>query len=261
MTDELVIVERDGDIATVRLNRPHKYNAMNQALLDALHRAMDELGFDESIRAVVLTGEGRAFCAGGDLKAINEAEPDQPGRAFWRLAGRFHEAVKEIRSMPKPTIAAINGPAAGGGFSLALSCDLRVMAESAILKIGYIENGLSMDGGGSFTLPRLVGLGRALELALLDEKIDAARALDLGLVNRVVADDELAEATNELADRLAGMPTEALGRAKRLLNASFENGLEAQLEMERREISAAGNSEEGREGMTAFFEKRKPNYR
>lgn len=163
--------------------------------------------------------------------------------------------------MPKPTLAAINGPAAGGGFSLALACDLRVMAESAILKIGYVENGLSIDGGGSYSLPRLVGLGRAIEIAFLDEKIDAERALDIGLVNRVVADDELGEAAHQVADRLAQMPTGALGRAKRLLNASFENSLEAQLEMERHEITAAGNSEEGREGMAAFFEKRKPNYR
>lgn len=261
MADETVIIERAADIATVRLNRPSKYNALNQRLLDSLHEAATELSFDDEVRAVILTGEGKAFCAGGDLKAINEAEPEQPGRAFWRLAGRFHEAVKELRSMDKPTIAAINGPAAGGGFSLALACDLRVMSDSAFLKIGYVQNGLSIDGGGSFTLPRLVGLGQAMEIAFLDEKIGANRALDIGLVNRVAAADELLDEVHELANRLAEMPTGAIGRAKRLFNASFQNTLEKQLELEREAITEAGNSEEGREGMNAFFEKRKPNYR
>ena len=261
MSDQPVIVERDDDIATIRLNRPAKYNALNRELLEGFHAAVTELSFDEQIRAVVLTGAGKAFCGGGDLEAINDADPEHPGRGFWRLAGRFHEAVKELRAMAKPTIAAINGPAAGGGFSLALACDLRLMADAAFLKLAYVENGLSIDGGGSFTLPRLVGLARAMEIAFLDEKISADKALDLGLVNRVVGGDALLESTHQLADRLAAMPTAALGRAKRLLNASFQNSLEQQLELERAEISAAGNSEEGREGMAAFFEKRKPIYR
>lgn len=261
MSNATVIVERDNDIAIVRLNRPTKYNALNQDLLDRLHTVATELAFDDAIRAVVLTGQGKAFCAGGDLKAVNEAEPEHPGRAFWRLAGRFHEAVKELRGMAKPTIAAINGPAAGGGFSLALACDLRVMSDAAFLKLGYVGNGLSIDGGGSFSLPRLVGMSKAMEIAFLDEKISAEQALDIGLVNRVAKSDELEEATLELANRLAEMPTGALGRAKRLLNASFQNTLERQLELEREAIAQAGNSEEGREGMAAFFEKRDPQYR
>lgn len=261
MSNDALILNRHEDIATLRLNRPTKYNALDQNLLDRLHEALTELAFDDEVRVVVLTGEGNAFCAGGDLKAIDEAEPDHPGRAFWRLAGRFHEAVKELRGMAKPTIAAINGPAAGGGFSLALACDLRIMSEAAFLKLGYVSNGLSIDGGGSFTLPRLVGLSRAMEIAFLDEKIAAQHALDIGLVNRVVAKDELEEATLTLADRLAEMPTGALGRAKHLLNTSFQNTLERQLELERKAITDAGNSDEGREGMTAFFEKRTPEYR
>ncbi|QDG50522.1 enoyl-CoA hydratase/isomerase family protein [Persicimonas caeni] len=261
MSDDAVIISRKRDIATLRLNRPAKYNALNQDLLDRLHGAAAELAFDDDVRAVVLTGEGKAFCAGGDLKEINEDEPDQPGRAFWRLAGRFHEAVKELRAMAKPTIAAINGPAAGGGFSLALACDLRVMSDAAFLKIGYIANGLSIDGGGSFSLPRLVGMGRAMEIAFLDEKISAERALEIGLVNRVASADELDNVAHELANRLAEMPTGALGRAKRLFNASFQNTLERQLELEREAIAEAGNSDEGREGMNAFLEKREPQYR
>jgi 2-(1,2-epoxy-1,2-dihydrophenyl)acetyl-CoA isomerase len=261
MSESPILVDIDRDVATVRLNRPNKYNALNKELLEELHETMTRLSFDDAIRAVVLTGEGRAFCSGGDLKVIQENDPDQPGRGFWRLAGRFHEAIKEIRSMAKPTIAAINGPAAGGGFSLALACDLRIMADNAFLKIGYIENGLSIDGGGSFTLPRLVGLGRAIEIAFLDEKIGAERAVELGLATRITPADQLSKAVAELADRLAEMPTGALGRAKRLMSASFEHPLELQLELERTAISEAGNSEEGREGMSAFLEKRRPKYR
>jgi 2-(1,2-epoxy-1,2-dihydrophenyl)acetyl-CoA isomerase len=261
MTDQTLTVERDGDVATVRFNRPDNYNALNQELLESLHETMSELAGDDQIRVVVLTGNGRAFCAGGDLKAVREADPEKPGDALHPLAGRFHKAVMVMRTMDKPVIAAINGPAAGGGMSLALACDLRVMAQGAILKIAYVENGLSIDGGGSFTLPRMVGLGRAMELAFMDEKISAELALELGLVNQVVPSDALAEATAKLADRLANMPTGALGRAKRLFNTAFDNTLKEQLDLEQDELAAAGNSDEGKEGMAAFFEKRKPKYR
>ena len=261
MTDQTLTVERNADIATVRLNRPDKYNALDQDLLESLHETMSELADDDQIRVVVLTGNGRAFCAGGDLKAVHHADPEKPGDALYPLAGRFHEAVVVMRTMNKPIIAAINGPAAGGGFSLALACDLRIMSKSAILKIAYVENGLSIDGGGSFALPRMVGLGRAMELAFMDDKIGAEQALELELVTRVVDADELVDATAELADRLAKMPTGALGRVKRLFNTSFDNTLQEQLDVEQDELGEAGNSAEGREGMAAFFEKRKPQYR
>lgn len=261
MTESPIHVEIAGDIATVRLNRPKKYNALDAEMFGELHDAMCRLGFDEAIRAIILTGKGRAFCSGGDLEAIQKTDPDQPDRGFWKLAGKFHEGIKEIRAMQKPVIAAINGPAAGGGLSLALACDLRIMADNAFLKIGYIENGLSIDGGGSFSLPRLVGLGRAIEIAFLDEKIGAARALELGLVTRITAAEDLPEAALKLANRLAEMPTKALGRAKRLMSTSFDHSLEEQLDREREAISEAGASEEAQEGMRAFLEKRRPKYR
>src|SRR5690554_696610 len=261
MAESPIHVEITGDIATVRLNRPSKYNALDGAMFAELHDAMCRLGFDDAIRAIILTGEGRAFCAGGDLEAIQKTDQDPVERGFWKLAGRFHEGIKEIRAMAKPVIAAINGPAAGGGLSLALACDMRIMADSAFLKIGYIENGLSIDGGGSFSLPRLVGLGRALELAFLDEKISAVRALELGLVSQIFPADELNEAALKLANRLAEMPTGALGRAKKLMSASFDHSLTEQLDLERKAISEAGASAEAREGMQAFLEKRRPKYR
>lgn len=261
MSEDTVVLDVHGDIAVVRLNRPSKFNALNRDLLESLHETMADLAVDDSVRAVVLTGQGRAFCAGGDLKAVDEIAPGEPGRPLYRLAGRFHEAVKEIRTMPKAVLGAINGPAAGGGFSLALACDLRVMSEDAYMMLAYVSNGLSVDGGGSFALPRLVGLSNAMELALLDEKVSATRALELGLTNRVVDADAFDDEVMAMAERLAALPTGSVGRTKRLFNMSFDNALEKQLEEERRHISEAGNSAEGREGIDAFLEKRKPDYR
>ncbi|AWV88916.1 enoyl-CoA hydratase/isomerase family protein [Bradymonas sediminis] len=261
MAENPIHVEINGDIATVRLNRPKKFNALDGPMFTELHDAMYRLGFDDAIRVVIVTGEGRAFCGGGDLAAIQSSDSERVDRGLWHLAGKFHEGIREIRAMGKPVIAAINGPAAGGGLSLALACDMRIMADNAFLKIGYIENALSIDGGGSFSLPRLIGLSRAIEIAFLDEKISAVRALELGLVSRIVPADELPKATLTLANRLAEMPTGALARAKRLLSASFDNSLSEQLDLERKAISEAVVTDEAREGMAAFLEKRRPKYR
>lgn len=261
MAERPIHVEITDDIATVRLNRPSKYNALDGPMFSELHDAMYRLGFDDAIRAIILTGEGRAFCSGGDLSAIQKSDPDRVDRGLWNLAGKFHEGIREIRAMNKPVIAAINGPAAGGGLSLALACDMRIMSDAAFLKVGYMENALSIDGGGTFSLPRLVGLARAIEIAFLDEKINAVRALELGLVSKIVPAEELSKAALTLANRLAEMPTGALGRAKRLMSASFEHSLSEQLDMERKAISQAVVTEEAQEGMQAFLEKRRPKYR
>lgn len=259
--DSVVEIQRDGEIATVRLNRPGRYNTFNVELVEGLKESMFDVALDDDVRAVILTGNGKAFCAGGDLQSITEASPDHPSHGFHRLAGVFHEAIVEIRTMAKAVVAAVNGLAVGGGFSLAVACDFRVLSTDAYLKVGYTSNGLTMDGGGSFSLPRLVGLGQATELALLDDKVGPQKAVDIGLAHRAVEPDKLMDRSRELAGRLADMPTETLGRTKRLLNRSFDNSLEQQLETERREIAAAADSPDGREGVDAFLNKREPDYR
>jgi 2-(1,2-epoxy-1,2-dihydrophenyl)acetyl-CoA isomerase len=257
---DLVLVARQDTVATLTLNRPDRLNALDLPTMDALLRQVAAAARDPLVRALVITGAGRAFSAGGDLRATLAANPKRPGDAFLDLAGLFHQSVIEIRRMPKPVFAAINGAAAGGGFSLALACDFRVMAESAFLQQAYTTSGLCIDGGGTFTLPRLVGLGKALELALLDERVPAREALESGLVHRVVPDAELLQRTADLAAHAASRAVGAFGRVKQLMNASFGSSLEAQLEEERRQLAAAANSDEGHEGLAAFVAKRPPDY-
>jgi len=177
------------------------------------------------------------------------------------VAGRFHESITAIRQMSKAVVAAINGPAAGGGFSLALACDYRVMSDATFMQLAYISHGLSIDGGGTFTLPRVVGWGRACAIALLDDRIPAEDAERYGLVHEVVGADEVVTRATALATRFAGMPVEVLGRTKRLFNTSFQSTLEDQLEAERNELAAAGDHPEGLEGVASFLEKRPANYR
>ncbi len=259
--DSPLTLERDGDLATITLDRPDHLNSLDEDLLERLQAVTTEVGRDDAIRVVVITGAGKAFCAGGDLRVLQETSPEDPGEAFYRYAGIFHDAIVQIRSMSKAVLAAINGPAVGGGFSLALACDLRLISSAAYLRVGYTSSGLTFDGGGSFMLPRLVGLGRATEMAFLDEEIAPDDAEEYGLVNRVVAPNELQSEAQQTAERLAAMPTEALGRMKRLYTRSFDSSLEEHLERERRAIAACAGSEEGQEGIQAFLEKRQPNFR
>jgi 2-(1,2-epoxy-1,2-dihydrophenyl)acetyl-CoA isomerase len=181
------------------------------------------------------------------------------GTGFHVLAGRFHAAVTEIRRMPKAVIAALNGIAAGGGFSLALACDFRVMAKTAVLRQGYSSSGLSLDGGGSYSLPRLVGLARALEIAAFDAPITADQALAWGLATKV--SDDVAQEAIAMAAELTARSVHAFGTAKRLLTDSFDTPFETQLENERRALAASGVHADGQEGMKAFTEKRKPQFR
>lgn len=259
-TEPSILSAREGAVLTLTLNRPGRLNALDFALVDALLVELRAAARDGSTRAVVLTGAGRAFCSGGDLRAAVEANPSRPSTSFYSLASQFHLCVQEIRWMEKPVIAAVNGVAAGGGFSLALACDLRVMASSATLQQAYTTAGLVFDGGSSFTLPRLVGLARSLELAMLDEPVSAEKAARLGLVTSVVPDEQALPVAKALAARAAGRAVGAFGRAKRLLNGSFEQGLDGQLEAERQAITAAAESAEGREGVMAFLEKREPRF-
>jgi 2-(1,2-epoxy-1,2-dihydrophenyl)acetyl-CoA isomerase len=256
-TKELVTVTKSDGIASVILTRPETFNAFNLDMIESLAGHLITLAVDREIRAILLSGEGKAFCAGGDLKWVLAFRQGPPA-AFHELAARFHQAILEIRRMPKPIIAAINGIAAGGGFSLALACDFRVMAESAVLRQAYTSNGLCIDGGGSFILPRLVGLARALEIMSFDQPISSEQALSWGLVTKIVKDGNALEEAAIMARELIKGSLHSFGWSKRLLTDSFNSSFETHIERERRGLSLCAAHPEGKEGLEAFSEKRKP---
>lgn len=256
---DTVKVEQAGAITKLTLNRPAAYNALDAEMVNALAEQLTALTRDARVRGVVITGAGKAFCSGGDLRWVS-AHPHGAGGAFHALAARFHLAVLEIRRMAKPVVAAVNGVAAGGGFSLALACDFRVLAESATLRQAYTSAGLSIDGGGTFALPRLVGYARAMEIVAFDAPISAQRALEWGLATKLVPDGAVVAEAVALAERIASGSLHSYGLSKRLLGHAFDTPLEAQLEREREALAACGAHPEGQEGLRAFVEKRKPTF-
>jgi 2-(1,2-epoxy-1,2-dihydrophenyl)acetyl-CoA isomerase len=253
-----LIVQRERGLATLLLNRPERLNALDPELVVSLKSALQQVAGDAEVAAVVIGGQGRAFCAGGDL-AWAAAYPGGVQAGLHVLAGEFHQAILEIREMRKPVIASIAGVAAGGGFSLALACDFRVLHRDATLRQAYTSAGLSLDGGGSFMLPRLVGHARALEIAAFDVPITAERAASLGLATEVTNDDAL-DAARAMARRLSDRALASFGWSKRLLTASSETPLETQLARERQGIVECAGSGEGREGVAAFLAKRAPGF-
>lgn len=249
-------------IMTITLNRPAVFNALNVPLLVELLAAFQEEATRPEVRCVILTGAGRAFCAGQDLEErrafVEEAtEPPSLGQS---LRQRYNPIILAIRDLPKPVIAAVNGVAAGAGCSLALACDLRIAADTATFVESFVRVGLGLDSGSSFMLPRLVGMARAFELAWLGERINANTAAQYGLVNRVVSTGRLMAEAHVLARQLAAAPPQAVGRIKRALNFALTHDLEYSLEYEAKEQEYAADSPEYREGLTAFFEKRPPNF-
>jgi 2-(1,2-epoxy-1,2-dihydrophenyl)acetyl-CoA isomerase len=260
MSDKLVLCERDGAVAIITLNRPKAMNALNMEMGRALADLVEGVRFDRQVRSVVITGSGRAFSAGGDLKAMmaNMDAGGDPSQFLRDLTKLLHPAIIDLRLMEKPVIAAVNGPAGGAGFSLALACDLRFMAESAFFQQAYTAVGLIPDGGMTLFLARMVGLGGASELFLLNPRVDARRALQIGLVHQVVPAEELEPHSMEIARELAAGPTVALGQAKQLLNRSMIAMLEGQLEAERQTIAAVAATADHREGLAAFLGKRQP---
>jgi 2-(1,2-epoxy-1,2-dihydrophenyl)acetyl-CoA isomerase len=248
-----------GDVATVMLDRPKALNAFNLEMISNFSEHLINLAADETIRAIIITGSGKAFCAGADLRAI-DSWADGYSSAFHNLSARYHQAALEIRKAPKPVIAAVNGIAAGGGFSLALACDFRVAAKSATFKQAYTSNGLSIDGGGTFMLPRLVGLAKAMEIAAFDEPITANQALKLGLVTQVTKDEETVPKAQEMAERLSRGSGASFAFSKDLFNSSFSTPFETQLELERSALCKIANTPEGLEGIQAFLEKRAPDF-
>ncbi len=246
-----------GDIATVMLNRPKVFNAFDLDTMTGVAEHLINLAADDTVRAVVISGEGKAFCAGADLRSV-DAWPGGLASAFHNMAARYHQAILEIRRMPKPVIAAINGIAAGGGFSLALACDFRVMAHSAVLRQAYTSNGLSIDGGGTFMLPRLVGLARALEIAAFDKPITADQALKWGLVTKVAKDGQALTVADDMAQGMVQGAISSFAHAKELFTDSFNNSFETHIERERILLCESAANPEGKEGIQAFLEKRKP---
>jgi 2-(1,2-epoxy-1,2-dihydrophenyl)acetyl-CoA isomerase len=254
---ESILTQQHGEILEIALDRPEAYNALNLDVMMMLSEVLASAATDQSIKGIMITGKGKAFCAGGDLKWISQQAADASS-TLHKLAPQFHIAITEIRRMGKPVVAAINGIAAGGGFSLALACDFRVMAESAVLRQAYTSSGLSIDGGGTFALPRIVGLARALEIAAFDQPISSAQALAWGLVTKVVPDERVIEEALSMLEGLTKSALHSFTWSKRLLLESFNNTLETQLELERQGISDCAGHPNGQEGIKAFIEKRKP---
>jgi enoyl-CoA hydratase/carnithine racemase len=250
--------DRDGAVAIIRLNRPDTLNALDAELVSALAAELERTAGDSSVRAVVLTGSGGSFCSGADLK---EALADlESGTALGTRLAPFQAAIRTIAGAPQPVIAAVDGAAVGFGADLALACDLRVLSERAYLQEKFVGIGLMPDGGGTFHLPRLIGTGRALELLLFGDKVEAPRALELGLANRVVSASALLDEAMDLARRLSEGPPLALAAIKQATRQSLSGTLESALGLEAVGQSRLLASDDLREGMLAFREKREPRF-
>ncbi|MNF86254.1 4-chlorobenzoyl coenzyme A dehalogenase-2 [compost metagenome] len=253
MTHSPLLVERSGAVAHLRFNRPEVLNALDVDLAHALLEACQSLASDSAVRVVVLSGNGRAFMAGGDLAAMRAA----PVEAADALIRPMHQAVQLLAEMPKPVLASVHGAAAGAGMSLVLAADLALAAEGTRFNFAYTDIASNCDGGASWALPRLLGLRKALEIALLAEPFDAAEALRLGLVNRVVAAESLAEATLELAERLAERAPHALASLKHLLRSSLQQSLADQLHAEHQGFLDCAGRPEFVTAIDAFYARRK----
>jgi 2-(1,2-epoxy-1,2-dihydrophenyl)acetyl-CoA isomerase len=248
-----VEVSREGAVLTITLNRPDVLNAINQAVHDGLRDALKQARA-EDVRAVVLTGAGRGFCVGQDLTEFREA-PTDIGE---RLRHSYHPTIHAIRRLEKPVIAAVNGVAAGAGLSLACACDLRIAADSAAFVPAFIGIGLVPDSGGTLFIQRLLGTPRAFDWMTTNRKLEAVEALEWGLVNEVVETDRLAAHVGEVAATFAALPTRAIGMTKRLFDHAATATLEEQLELESQLQAAATKTDDFREGVAAFLEKRQP---
>jgi len=259
MSYETIQLEMREAIALITLNRPLALNALTVVMGQEFRSAMNEAR-ERGARAVVLTGAGRAFCAGGDLREMQRiAEKEGRLEAFFdEPLSLIHDCVRLIRETPLPVIAAVNGVATGGGCNFALACDIVLAAESAQFNQAFIKVGLTPDCGGTFILPRLVGWKRATELLMTGEMVDARSAAEMGMINRVVADEELMTEALNLAKRLASAPTAALARIKSLIERSATNDYNAQLELEHKAQLQSGKTRDFREGVAAFIEKRPP---
>lgn len=256
---ELLVELADG-VLTLQLNRPNQRNALARRNVEALRHALEISADDPAVRCVVLTGSGRSFCAGADVQEWAEADARGELETYgWSEAA--HKMVKVISSFPKPTIAAINGTAVGAGFDLALACDFRIASKSASFRCGYTSMGYSPDMGGSWLLPRLIGVERAKQLVFFNERISAEEAYRIGLILHLTDEDQLQQTLCNWTDRLAHAPTFALTRAKRLIDTANLHSLEEQLDLEYQAALECGRSSDAHEALQASTEKRAPSFR
>ena len=255
-----VQTERRAGVTTIVLDRPDAMNAVDKQLGAELLAALQQAAADDEVRAVVLTGNGRAFSSGADLKAGFDPGPDNRPDVGGALRERFHPIIHAIREMDKPVVAKVNGAAAGIGCSFALACDLIVASEKAYFLLAFVNIGLVPDGGSSLLIPERIGFTRAAEMALLGERIPAAQALEWGLINRVVADSELTAEVDALADRLAAGPTRSYAATKRQLNAWLFSRMAEQLELEATLQQEMVGTDDFVEGVSAFVQKRPPSF-
>jgi 2-(1,2-epoxy-1,2-dihydrophenyl)acetyl-CoA isomerase len=255
MDFKFITYEVAGGVATITLNRPEVYNALNDGITYELQDAWKAVAKDDQVRVVVLTGAGKAFCSGQDLKAASGQEK----RSFMdSLHKRYNPIIRAMRSLPKPILCRLNGVAAGAGCSLALACDMIIAAEEATLIEVFINIGLVPDSGSAYFLPRLVGMAKTFELCSMGSRVKAAEALQLGLVNKVVAADQLDAALKEYTDYFSQAPTKSIGLIKKMLTKSTTSNLDEILEYEAYCQEIAGSTHDYKEGVAAFLEKRKP---
>lgn len=257
MNDSIIFHVADG-VARLTLNRPQVYNSFNRAMAFQLIEYLDKCAADSAIRAVWLSGAGKAFCAGQDLQEV--VDPNGPSLTNI-LKEHYNPIVARMRSMEKPVVCAVNGVAAGAGANIALACDITLAAESASFIQAFSKIGLIPDSGGTFFLPRLIGFQKASALAMLGDRVSAAGAERMGMIYKTLPDDQLEAESLRIAQTLAQMPTKALGLIKRAFNASMSNDLSAQLQLEEELQTTAGRTRDFEEGVQAFLEKRKPEFR
>ena len=262
MTYKCLLYDVRERIATLTLNRPERLNALGDTLREDLYDAVMRSGADPNVGVLVITGAGRGFCSGGDVKSMNEREQSgQSSTTGERLAPVRDRVILAMRDCPKPIIAAVNGAAAGAGMNLALACDLRIAASSARFSQAFVNRGLAPDWGGTYFLPRVVGTAKACELIFTGDTIDAAEALRLGILNAVVPPEELMAETHKLARKIAGGPPVAIQLSKRAIYHSEDVDLRAALEYETFAQSVCKDTEDAKEGVRAFVEKRTPVFR
>ena len=259
-SSDTMLLDVSERIATLTLNRPDKLNALTGEMMEELVPIMERLAEDKEVRCVVVTGAGRGFCAGGDVAGMASGETTIPNENPVARLRRLEETSRLLHEMPKPTIAMVNGPAAGAGLSIALACDIRVAGESARFVTAFVRIGFSGDFGGTWMLQRLVGPAKARELYFTGDPIDAREAERIGLVNRVVPDDQLASETQALAGRMAKGPPIALARMKHNMNLGLVSDYSTLLDAEAENMVVTGTTQDNREAIKAFLEKRPPTF-